>query len=204
MRQRHALIDSLRAKGIWDARVLDVMRQVPRHQFTPEDVRAQAYRDRALPIGLDQTISQPYIVALMSQALRLNGSERVLEVGTGSGYQTAILSRLARQVYTVEIRADLSERAQQVLQGCRNVRFRVGDGWAGWPEAAPFDAVVVTAAPPSLPLALMEQLRIGGRMVVPIGEAQDTQTLWVLRKTQADVWTEESLGPVVFVPRIEG
>lgn len=198
---RAAMVENqLRARGIRDERVLEVMFRVPRHLFVPAAVRAAAYDDGALPIGHDQTISQPYIVAVMTEQLRLTGRERVLEIGTGSGYQAAVLARLAREVYTIEIVPELADRAQATLSSLdfSNVRVKTGDGWKGWPEKAPFDAIMVTAAPEDVPPALLEQLKMGGRLVIPLGPATD-QRLVVLQKTNSGL-KEESLFPVRFVP----
>jgi protein-L-isoaspartate(D-aspartate) O-methyltransferase len=200
--RRTRMIDSqLRARGIADARVLDAMRKVPRHLFVPEEYRARAYDDSPLPIGHDQTISQPYIVGYMSEALELRPTDRVLEIGTGSGYQAAILGELAGEVYTIEIVPELAERARVVLRdaGYRNVHVRHGNGYLGWPEAAPFDRVIVTAAPEKIPQALVDQLAVGGIMVVPVGGVYDDQVMTILRKTDQGVITRETL-PVRFVP----
>ncbi len=172
------------ARGIRDERVLEVMRKVPRHLFVEEALRDQAYADHPLPIGEGQTISQPYIVALMTEALELKGDERVLEVGTGSGYQTAILAELARWVYTIERFARLLERARRVLRelGYANVSFKLGDGTLGWPEEAPFDAIMVTAAGPKVPEPLLEQLAEGGRLVMPIGDEWSQHLVKVVKK----------------------
>jgi protein-L-isoaspartate(D-aspartate) O-methyltransferase len=165
----------------------------------PESVREHAYEDRALPIGLEQTISQPYVVAAMTQALGLEGGERVLEIGTGSGYQAAVLAEIAGEVYTIELEETLATRAGDALArlGYRNVHVRAGDGYRGWPEHAPFDAIIVTAAPEHVPPALLEQLATGGRMVLPVGGLW--QELRLLRKGEGGV-TEETLMPVRFVP----
>ena len=172
----------LRRRGITDERVLVAMATVPRHAFVPVAVRAQAYADGALPIGRGQTISQPYIVALMTQLLALRGSERVLEIGTGSGYQAAVLSRLAGAVYSIEIDSELAERARTTLAalGYGMVHVRAGDGAVGWPEAAPFDAIIVTCAPEKVPQPLIDQLKDGGRMVIPVGSLtkQEIVLLW--------------------------
>jgi protein-L-isoaspartate(D-aspartate) O-methyltransferase len=202
--RRHRMIESqLRARGIEDARVLDAMRKVPRHLFVPEEYRWRAYDDSPLPIGHDQTISQPYIVGYMSEALELRTTDRVLEIGTGSGYQAAILGELAGQVYTIEIVPELAERARTALEaaGYRNVQVRHGDGYLGWPEAAPFDRIIVTAAPDKVPQALIDQLAVGGIMVVPVGGVYDDQVMTILRKTEKGVITRETL-PVRFVPMI--
>ena len=189
----------LSARDITDPRVLEVMRRVPRHRFVPEDIRPRAYDDRPLPIGYEQTISQPYVVAFMTQALRLDPDARVLEIGTGSGYQTAVLAELAGRVYSIEIVPPLAERAAATLAelGYDNVRIRQGDGYAGWPEAAPFDAIMVTAAPDHVPQPLVDQLAVGGRMIIPVGEYR--QTLTVLTRTEDGV-TEDAVLPVLFVP----
>jgi len=192
--------EQLVARGIRDARVLEVMGRVPRHELVPEAERSDAYDDGPLPIGEGQTISQPYIVAAMSEAAALTGSERVLEVGTGSGYQAAVLSALAREVYTIELEPVLAARAKRDLErlGCANVNTRTGDGYRGWPEAAPFDAILVTAAPDHVPPALLEQLKIGGRLVIPVGASHD-QELWLYTKSAHGV-ERRHLMPVRFVP----
>lgn len=186
-------------RGLRDARVLAAMRRVPRHEFVPRDVRAHSYEDRPLPIGYDQTISQPYVVALMTSLLELEPDDRVLEIGTGSGYQAAILSVLSAEVYSIEIVAPLAMRAARDLErlGFANVHVRAGDGYAGWPEHEPFDAIIVTAAPPRVPEPLKQQLAVGGRLVVPVGEAY--QTLRIITRTDAG-FTERVADPVRFVP----
>ena len=191
----------IRARGVRDKRVLAAMERVPRHLFVPENLRASAYADEPLPIGEGQTISQPYIVAYMTEQLRLEGPEKVLEVGTGSGYQTAVLAELVRDVYTVEIVAKLSARAKGVLDGlgCGNVHYLAGDGSAGWPEAAPFDAIMVTAAAAEIPGALEDQLAAGGRMIVPVGT--DLQELVLVRR-EAKGLRRERLLAVRFVPLV--
>ena len=200
--RRTRMIDSqLRARGIADKRVLDAMQKVPRHLFVPEEYRSRAYDDSPLPIGHDQTISQPYIVGYMSEALELRPTDRVLEIGTGSGYQAAILGELAGDVYTIEIVPQLAERARAALEaaGYRNVHVRHGNGYLGWPEAAPFDRIIVTAAPEKIPQALVDQLAVGGIMVVPVGAVYDDQVMTIVRKTEKGVVTRETL-PVRFVP----
>jgi protein-L-isoaspartate(D-aspartate) O-methyltransferase len=189
----------LAGRDITDPRVLSTMGKVPRHLFVAPYLRAQAYADYPLPIEHDQTISQPYIVAFMTQALQLDGSERVLEVGTGSGYQAAVLSDLCREVYSIEIIPALSEQAAKVLAdiGASNVSLRVGDGYRGWPEKAPFDGIVVTAAPPSVPQPLVDQLAVGGRMIVPVGVHD--QELVVIERSAQGIARREVL-PVRFVP----
>lgn len=189
-------------EAITDERVLDAMRTVPRHVFVPPDVRPLAYRDRPLPIGEDQTISQPYIVALMTEKLALAPGAKVLEIGTGSGYQAAVLAHLTPNVYTIEIVRSLAERAKQVLheQGYNEVHVRHGDGYKGWPEAAPFDAIIVTCAAEDLPAPLWEQLRPGGRIVIPTGSPTGEQELVIIGKTPAGRRVTESVTPVRFVP----
>jgi protein-L-isoaspartate(D-aspartate) O-methyltransferase len=189
----------LESRDIRDARVLAAMRKVPRHEFIPPDMRQYAYDDGALPIQKGQTISQPYIVAYMTQLLDLNGTERVLEIGTGSGYQAAVLAEIVPEVYTIEIIPELSRSAQEVLGrlGYANIRFRIGDGYRGWPEYAPFDRIIVTAAPEKIPQTLVDQLKTGGRMVVPVGRPD--QDLIVIEKSAAGI-TRRSTIPVRFVP----
>jgi len=200
---RHRMVEGqLAGRGIRDKRVLDVMRKVPRHRFVPEDMWDMAYRDTPLPIGYGQTISQPYIVAYMTQMLNLTPDDRVLEVGTGSGYQVAILSQLASQVYTIERVEELSKCAEQVVRELEytNVMFRVGDGGYGWPEAAPFDAIIVTAAAPEVPQPLIAQLADGASLVAPIGPAGYQE---LVRLTKQGEKTElEHLVPVAFVPLV--
>jgi len=189
----------IKARGIKDERVLKAMLKVPRHLFVDEALRDQAYGDFPLPIGEGQTISQPYIVALMTEALELKGNERVLEIGTGSGYQTAILAELALWVYTIERFPTLLERAKKVLNelGYKNISFKLDDGTLGWKEAAPFDAIIVTAASPDIPPPLVEQLAEGGRMVIPIGD-EFSQTLIKGGKKGGKLHTK-ALEPVRFV-----
>jgi len=187
------------SRGVRDPRVLAAMRSVPRHELVPASERDDAYDDRPLPIGRGQTISQPYVVAAMTEALALRGDERVLEVGTGSGYQAAVLSGLVKQVYTIELEAELAARARTDLArlGYANVEVRQGDGWRGWPEHAPFDAIIVTAAPEEVPPALVEQLAVGGRLVIPVGRWE--QDLLLLRRTKTGIERETLFG-VRFVP----
>jgi len=192
--------DQLRARGITDPRVLTAMGRVPRHRFVEEALAARAYGDYPLPIGEKQTISQPYMVALMTQALELVGGERVLEVGTGSGYQTAILAEVATKVYSVERIRSLADRARAILEelGYYNVLIRVGDGTLGWREEAPFDAVLVTAAAPEVPAPLVEQLKAGGRLVIPVG-GSTAQVLKCLVKEPDGLVRESELVGCVFV-----
>jgi protein-L-isoaspartate(D-aspartate) O-methyltransferase len=191
--------EQLAARDIKDPRVLAAMRRVPRHEFVPEAMRGNAYMDSPLPIGHDQTISQPYIVAFMTEALQLDPSHRVLEIGTGSGYQAAILGELVKEVYTIEIVAPLADRARATLKqlGYTNVQVRTGNGYLGWPDQAPFDRVMVTAAPDAIPQPLIEQLAIGGLMAIPVGVGD--QELLILRRTDKGMETLRTL-PVRFVP----
>jgi protein-L-isoaspartate(D-aspartate) O-methyltransferase len=199
---RKAMVASqIAARGVRDPRVLQAMGSVPRHVFVPEDLRGGAYDDEPLPIGHGQTISQPFIVAYMTEALALRPEDRVLEIGTGSGYQTAVLAEIVREVWTVEVVAALAERARETLGalGYANVLYRVGDGSAGWAAGAPFDAIIVTAAPETVPAGLRAQLRDGGRMIVPIGRFG--QDLILVRRT-GETFDEERLLAVRFVPLI--
>ena len=194
--------EQLRARDITNARVLAAMRTVPRHRFVPEPLRDRAYDDSPVPIGLGQTISQPYIVAFMTQALDVQPGHRVLEIGTGSGYQAAVLAELTDEVYSIEVVPELAERARTTLAelGYDRVRLRVGNGYLGWPEHAPFDRIIVTAAPPEVPPALVAQLKIGGLMAIPVGEGE--QELRILRRTPTGLETLQTL-PVRFVPMID-
>jgi protein-L-isoaspartate(D-aspartate) O-methyltransferase len=202
--ERAAMVKwQLRARGIQDERVLDAMTRIPRHEFVPQQSRADAYRDGALPIDAEQTISQPYIVALMTQALHLNGSENVLEIGTGSGYQTAVLCELVQHVYSVERVARLAHDASERLKrlGYSNFDIHVGDGSQGLPDMAPFEAIIVTAAAPRIPGPLRAQMHPnGGRLVIPVGEGKG-QFLELLTR-QGDRWTIKRIAAVQFVPLI--
>ena len=191
-------------RNITNARVLAVMEKVPRHEFVPEEYRDRAYDDRALPIGYDQTISQPYIVAFMTEQLDPKPTDRVLEIGTGSGYQAAVLAQLVAEVYTIEIIEPLAQRAEADLKrlGYTNIHVRAGDGYQGWPEAAPFDAIIVTCAPEKVPQPLVEQLKDGGRMIIPVGPMGD-QELVLLRK-QGEQLEKRAVLPVRFVPMTGG
>jgi protein-L-isoaspartate(D-aspartate) O-methyltransferase len=194
--------EQMRARDIRDPRVLDAMARVPRHLFVPEASRGLAYGDYPLPIGFEQTISQPYIVAFMTQALQLERDHRVLEIGTGSGYQAAVLAELAGTVYTIEIIEPLAASAEKTLAslGYRNVHVRAGNGYEGWPEHAPYDRVMVTAAPETIPQPLVDQLRVGGLMAIPVG--RDNQELRILRKSSTGLETLATL-PVRFVPMVK-
>ena len=189
----------IKARGVKDPRVLSVLRKVERHRFVPERYLDSAYSDQPLPIGEGQTISQPYIVALMTELLELNGNEKVLEIGTGSGYQAAILAELAKEVYTIEIVESLASAAKERLSelGYQNIKVKAGDGYLGWPEAAPFDAIIVTAAPDHIPKPLIDQLKEGGRMVVPVGS--HAQELIKIVKRSGKMETTNVI-PVLFVP----
>ena len=192
----------LKPRGIKDERVLAAMGKVPREEFVPADVRRSAYEDGPLPIGYDQTISQPYVVAFMTEQLRPKRSDRVLEIGSGSGYQAAILGELVAEIYTIEIVEPLAKSAEATLQrfGYNNVHIKVGDGYKGWPEEAPFDAIIVTCAPEKVPQPLVDQLKDGGRMVVPVGE-RFAQQLYLLEKKNGQLKESVTL-PVRFVPML--
>jgi len=200
-RSRKELLQELRAQGIRDPRVLAVIEKVPRHEFVPAGWQSMAYANRALPIKKGQTISQPYIVALMTELLELKGTEKVLEVGTGSGYQAAVLSLLADRTYTIEIIPELSQSAREKLEelGYENVEYRVGDGFYGWKEKAPFDAIIVTAAARRVPKRLLNQLRDGGVMVIPLGPPGGDQRLVRIKKDGGQAHMERITG-VRFVP----
>ena len=191
----------IRARGVRDPAVLAAMDKVPRHLFVPEGARSAAYADEPLPIGEGQTISQPYIVAYMTEALGLRGGEKVLEIGTGSGYQTAVLAEIAGEVWTVEVVAGLARRAREALEGLgyANIRFRIGDGASGWPEGAPYEAVMVTAAAARIPEPLEDQLAVGGRMIVPVGT--DLQELVLVRRRKKG-FERKRLLAVRFVPLV--
>lgn len=198
--RRHMVTGQLEARGISDGEVLRVMRAVPRHRFVPASQEARAYDDTPLPIGHDQTISQPYIVALMSALAEVSAGDRVLEVGTGSGYQAAVFAEMGVEVYSIEILEPLATRAKATLAALgygSKVHLRVGDGYAGWPSEAPFDAIVVTAAPPRIPEPLKQQLAVGGHLVIPVGDW--AQRLQVVIRTE-NGFLERSVTPVRFVP----
>jgi len=199
--RRQMVAQQLAGRDITDRRVLDVMERVPRHLFVPPPYRDQSYEDYPLPIGDDQTISQPYIVALMTQSLALQGGEKVLEIGTGSGYQAAVLAELKARVFTIEINAQLAEKAAQTLRGLnyRDIQVKSGDGFFGWPEEAPFDGIIVTCASPRIPPPLIEQLKEGGRLILPLGDTRPFQVLTLVTKTGGKLRTREISG-VRFVP----
>jgi protein-L-isoaspartate(D-aspartate) O-methyltransferase len=199
-KERREMVDrQIRARGITNNSVLKAMEKVPRHKFVPAEYIKSAYRDSPLPIGLNQTISQPFIVAYMTEAAEISKNDKVLEIGTGSGYQAAVLGELAREVYTIEIIPELAERSQQILGelGYKNIFVKTGNGYLGLPEQAPFDAIIVTAAPPEIPQPLVEQLAVGGKMIIPVGTAN--QEMVVIEKTKKGV-TEKRTMQVRFVP----
>jgi protein-L-isoaspartate(D-aspartate) O-methyltransferase len=198
------MLHTLRMRGVTDEAVLRAMANVPREAFVPEEHEAQAYGDHPLPIGQGQTISQPYIVALMTQELDLQPGEKVLEIGTGSGYQTAVLAEMDAEVHTVEVLPELQEEAREHLEelGYEGIHYRVGNGSDGWPEHAPYDAVIVTAAPPAIPDALVEQLDEGGRLIIPVGPRGFYQTLWKIVKRDGKI-EKSNLGGVAFVPLVD-
>ncbi|MGB8341227.1 MAG: protein-L-isoaspartate(D-aspartate) O-methyltransferase [Chthoniobacterales bacterium] len=192
--------EQIATRGVTDARVLAAMRKVPRDAFVPEAVRDLSYTDQPLPIGYDQTISQPYIVALMTEKLRVKPTDRILEIGTGSGYQAAILGELAAEVYTIEIIEPLGKRAAATLQrlGYKNAHVKIGDGYQGWPEHAPFDAVIVTCAPDHVPQPLIDQTKEGGRIIIPVGST-GIQNLYLFEKKDGRL-EQRMILPVRFVP----
>ncbi len=200
-RRRAMVAEQLAARGVRDRAVLEAMRSVPRHLFVPPDERSEAYGDYPLPIGDGQTISQPYIVGFMTQSLALDKGDKVLEIGTGSGYQAAVLSLLAKDVYSIEINANLARRAAETLEtlGYGNVRIRAGDGFFGWPEEAPFDAIIITCAVDRVPPRLVDQLAEGGRLVLPLGDARSYQTLTLVTKRRGKP-VVRALLDVRFVP----
>jgi len=197
--RRRMVEEQIIARGIRDKQVIDAMLKVPRHLFVPYILQGNAYDDRPLPIGEEQTISQPYIVALMTELLELKGNENVLEIGTGSGYQAAILAEIVKQVYTIEIVESLAQSASSRLSKMNytNIKVKYGDGYQGWEEYSPFDGIIVTAAPDHIPEPLIKQLKIGGRMVIPVGSRY--QELKLIRKTEQEI-IETDVIPVIFVP----
>ena len=198
-KQRQALVEQLKAEGITSSEVLQAMLKVPRHEFVPPSHRHYSYQNRPLPIGHDQTISQPFIVGYMTQAASIASGEKVLEIGTGSGYQAAVLAELAGQVYTIEIIPELAEGAKSVLHklGYKNVHVKTGNGYEGWPEHAPFDAIVVTAAPDKVPQKLVDQLALRGKMVIPVGTT--FQEMVIITRDESGVVERRTI-PVRFVP----
>ena len=196
----------IQERDVRNPAVLRVMRLVPRHLFIPEAVRAQAYEDHPVPVGYGQTISQPYIVGLMTELLEPRKDSKVLEIGTGSGYQAAVLSGLVQQLFSIEIVPELARSSAALLDklGYRNVTVRWGDGYKGWPEQAPFDRIIVTAAPPELPKALLDQLKPGGKLVAPVGSTVFGQDLIVVDKTPDGKLRRRSVIPVMFVPMVKG
>ncbi len=201
--QRRRLIEEIELRGVTDTRVLDAMKSVERHHFVPERYRDLAYRDRPLPIGEGQTISQPFVVGLMTQLLDVEAGDRVLEVGTGSGYQAAVLAEMGVEVYSIEIIPVLAKSARERLDrlGYEEVESRTADGYLGWQEAAPFDGVIVTAAPDHFPPPLREQLKPTGRMVIPVGPTGSVQTLWLVEQREGE-WVFVNQGDVTFVPLV--
>lgn len=197
--------NQLQSRGIRDDAVLEVMRSVERHNFVPENYRDRAYSDGPLPIGHGQTISQPYIVAFMTEQLQVSSQHKVLEIGTGSGYQAAILGELAKHVFTIEIIPELAEGAKNILNhlNYKNITVRTGDGYKGWPEEAPFERIMVTAAPTEIPQTLIDQLAPGGRMILPVGAQFLVQYLWVIEKDDQGTVTKEKILPVRFVPMVK-
>jgi protein-L-isoaspartate(D-aspartate) O-methyltransferase len=196
------LTSTYTGKSSLDASVREALRSVPRHEFVPEAIRRYAYANEALPIGAGQTISQPYVVALMTDLAGVGPDSVVLEVGTGSGYQAAVLAEIVARVYTIEIIDALGRRAAQTLErlGYDNVTVRIGDGYLGWPEVAPFDAILVTAAPETIPQPLIEQLKVGGKLVIPVGPAERVQSLQVIEKGSDGKISSTDVLPVQFVP----
>lgn len=199
-RERREMVEQqIRARGVTNSSVLKAMEKVPRHKFVPEEYTKLAYRDSPLPIGLSQTISQPFIVAYMTEAAEISKNDKVLEIGTGSGYQAAILGEIAKEVHTIEIIPELAERSSRILSelGYKNIFVKAGNGYLGLPEQAPFDAIIVTAAPDEIPQALVEQLAVGGKMIIPVGDKNQEMT--VIKKTKNGV-TEKRTMQVRFVP----
>ena len=205
-KMRDAMIKTqLEARGIRDSTILAAMRKVPRHRFVPANQAAYAYEDTPLPIGYGQTISQPFVVAYMTSMVKPQAGQTVLEIGTGSGYQAAVLAEIVKQVYTIEIVAPLGKEAAERLKNLtyKNIEVKIGDGYAGWKEHAPFDAIVVTAAAPYVPVPLKEQLKDGGRMIIPVGASDEEQQLMLIEKS-GNKYKTRSMMPVRFVPFIRG
>jgi len=196
--------EQIASRGIKNPEVLRVMGEIPRHLFVPANVREQAYEDRPVPIGHGQTISQPFIVGFMTELLDVQGRHRILEIGTGSGYQAAILSKLAREVFTMEIVPELAQSAEVLFRrlGYKNIFVRSGNGYLGWPEASPFDRIIVTAAPPEIPQVLIDQLKPGGRLLAPVGISPANQQIVMVEKTKDGKVVERAVLPVRFVPMV--
>jgi len=197
------VLEQLVDRGIKDRRVIKAMQKVERHRFVPEEYRSVAYGDHPLPIGYEQTISQPYVVAFMTEVLQLKPTDRVLEIGTGSGYQAAILAEICDSVFTIEIVPELAHRAKNLLEqlGYKNIQVKHGDGYHGWPEKAPFDAIIVTCSPTKIPQPLKSQLKEGGRMIIPVGYPEIGQELYLIRKENERL-IEKAVLPVRFVPMV--
>jgi protein-L-isoaspartate(D-aspartate) O-methyltransferase len=203
-KRQNMVVSQLKSRDITDSKVLQAMLTIPRHEFVDEGIRESAYNDYPLPIGEGQTISQPYIVALMTQLLELKGGEKVLEIGTGSGYQAAVLAEIVKEVYTVELYESLSKKSEILLKnlGYKNIYFKIGDGYYGWEEYAPYDAIIVTCAPDHVPPPLLKQIKDdGGRIVIPLGGVWMVQTLMKIKKIEGEVSSEGTMG-VSFVPMI--
>jgi protein-L-isoaspartate(D-aspartate) O-methyltransferase len=202
--KRQAMVDNdIKGRGIKDKKVLEVMAKIPRHLFVDKNLRDKAYADYPLPIGEGQTISQPYVVALMTESLLLKPTDKVLEIGTGSGYQAAVLAEIVKEVYTIEIRKSLADVAAQRLKdlGCKNVKVKYADGYFGWEEYAPFDAIIITAAANHIPPPLIKQLKEGGRLIIPLGSTVYYQVLTLATKKKGELDVVQ-MGPVAFVPLI--
>tara|TARA_Y100000748_G_C15451430_1_gene471110 strand:- start:136 stop:741 length:606 start_codon:yes stop_codon:yes gene_type:complete len=199
------LEDQIIARGIKSQAIIDAMLEIDRHMFVPDHQKKNAYSDRPLPIGYNQTISQPYIVAYMTEKLKVERNHKVLEIGTGSGYQAAILSKLCKYVYTIEIIPELAQIASKALtdQGFNNISFKTGDGYNGWVEEAPFDRIIVTAAPDKIPEKLIDQLKPDGRMIIPVGDPLSMQYLWVVTKQEGARYKKQKILPVRFVPMVK-
>tara|TARA_B100001113_G_scaffold353734_1_gene359422 strand:+ start:1203 stop:1808 length:606 start_codon:yes stop_codon:yes gene_type:complete len=199
------LEDQIIARGIKSQAIIDAMLEIDRHMFVPDHQKKNAYSDRPLPIGYNQTISQPYIVAYMTEKLKVERNHKVLEIGTGSGYQAAILSKLCKDVYTIEIIPELAQIASKALTGqdFNNISFKTGDGYNGWVEEAPFDRIIVTAAPDKIPEKLIDQLKPDGRMIIPVGDPLSMQYLWVVTKQEGARYKKQKILPVRFVPMVK-